>query len=465
VPGEPGDAFTLSMVEALRRDDVKAVSECRPRVRGFERPRDLSARTLFDLGIDIAPKLTGALSDEALAVELKAWKCALARGGDSCHSGLNYAIANGADAQFLAELKERYEFVTTQGPLLGQFRLQAARRATEELERIAFMEARGVSPLLSRQHGSEGERWDAAFALVQYEESERQSLIRVGEPTSTRAFFALVESAAPAERRRLLKSRRQAEGLCELIECIRREPQGVLQWLVKNSGRGLPWAELGAALHGRAIPVMSQGAGPLSKPKTVDKVSIVDLAKAETVVELLGFPECILDMVVLALLDVGCDTRAAVLIAKYPQDSKRRIWDVMAVRALLGAAKEALTQFCKPLNDPCHVGSIVRLSVRALTEAGRGGVAAVFESEFRFSRSPQQPGIDEAAMTEGRFLAAKLRRCTVHRERPPGRSHQRSCMIGFEGRFSMGCAVEGLPAAAASGEREQISTAGAQSPR
>jgi hypothetical protein len=147
----------------------------------------------------------------------------------------------------------------------------------------------------------------------------------------------------------------------------------------------------------------------------VDKVSIVDLAKAETVVELLGFPECILDMVVLALLDVGCDARAAVLIAKYPQDSMRRIWDLMAVRALLGPGEEALTQLCRRINDRREVGSIVSLSARALTRAGRGGVAAVFESEFRSSRSPQQPGVDEAAMTEGRFLAAKLRRCAALR--------------------------------------------------
>jgi hypothetical protein len=62
VPGEPGDAFTLSMVEALRRDDVKAVLECRSRLSGVQRFRGLSVRTLVDLGIDIAPKLTGRLA-------------------------------------------------------------------------------------------------------------------------------------------------------------------------------------------------------------------------------------------------------------------------------------------------------------------------------------------------------------------------------------------------------------------
>jgi hypothetical protein len=388
VPGEPGDAFTLSMVEALRRDDVNAVSECRSQLRGAEQVRGLSVRTLFDLGIDIAAKLTGKLSDEALAVELNAWKCALARAGRSEWSELNHAVANGADAQFWAELKERYEFVATQGPMRGQLRLQAARQASEELERIAFMQAHGVSPLLSRRRGSEGEKWDAAFALVLYEEGMPQSLIRVGEPTSSRAFFALVESAAPAERRRLLESRRQAEGLCELIECIRREPQGVLQWLVKNSNRSLPWPELGAVLHGRVIPVRNRESRSLSIPRTVDQVPIVDVAKAETVVELLGFPECVMDMVALALLEVGCDARAAVLIAKYPQDSMRRDWEKMASRALLGPGEEALTQLCRRVDHRREIRSIVRLSAKALTEAGRGGVAAVFESEFRFSRSP-----------------------------------------------------------------------------
>jgi hypothetical protein len=277
------------------------------------------------------------------------------------------------------------------------------------------MQAHGVSPMLSRSRGSEGERWDAAFAVVLYEEGERQSLIRVGEPTSGRAFLALAQSAAPAERRRLLKSKRQAEGLCELLECIQRAPQGVLRWLAKNSERGLPWPELGAALHGRAIPVMKQGAEPLSKPETVDKVLIVDLAKAETVVELLGFPECVLDMLVLALLDVGCDARAAVLIAKYPQDSMRN-WAKMAMRALLGPGEEALAQLCRRLNNHREILSIVSLSAKTLTEAGRGGVAAVFEYEFRSSRSPQRPDVDDAAEREGRFLAAKLRRCAPQLE-------------------------------------------------
>jgi hypothetical protein len=422
VPGEPGDAFTLSMVEALRRDDVKAVLECRLRLSGVQRHRDLSVRTLLDLGIDIAPKLTGELSDDALAVELKAWKCALATGGDSCRSGLNHAIANGADAQFSAELKERCEFVTPQGPLREQLRLQAARRTIEELERIAFMQAHGVSPLLSRRRGSEGERWDAAFALVQYEEGERQSLIRVGEPTSGRVFFSMMQRAAPAERRRLLKSRRQPKELCELLECIQREPRGVLQWFVNRWDRPMPWLELGAALHDRQIRVRNQESGPLHVPETVDKMPFVDFAKAETVVELLGFPECVLDMVVLALLDAGYDARAAVLIAKYPQDSMRRNWERMVIRALLGPGEEALTQLCRRINDRREVGSIVSLSAKALTEAGRGGVAAVFESEFQSSRSSQRPDVDEGDEAEGRRLAAKLRRCTAHLERPPGGS-------------------------------------------
>jgi hypothetical protein len=404
VPGMPGDAFTLSMVEALRRDDIKAGWE------GGSRFGDvwyLSARTLLDLGIDIAPRLTGKLSVDALAVELNARKCALARAGGSCSSALNYALANAADGQLVAELIERHEFV---------FRgsgLQVARDGMGEFERIAFMQAHGVSPLLSRSHGKERERWDAAFALVQYEEGERQSLIRVGEPTSGRAFFVLVRSAAPAERRRLLRSRRQAEGLCELIECIEREPEGVLQWLVKNSDRGLPWPELGVALHGREISGVNLEAGPLSIPETVDKMPIVDLAKAETVVELLGFPECVLDMVVLALLDAGCAARAAVLIAKYPRDSRRN-WEKMAVPALLGPGEEALTQFCRRLTCLWEVGSIVSLSAKELTEAGRGGVAVVLESEWRSSRSPQQPGAGEATGTEGCCLAAKLRRCAPH---------------------------------------------------
>jgi hypothetical protein len=63
------------------------------------------------------------------------------------------------------------------------------------------------------------------------------------------------------------------------------------------------------------------------------------LAKAERVVGLLGFPECLLDMVVLALLDTGCETRAAVLIAKGPCCSSRS-WAKMAVWALLGQGKK-----------------------------------------------------------------------------------------------------------------------------
>jgi hypothetical protein len=156
--------------------------------------------------------------------------------------------------------------------------------------------------------------------------------------------------------------------------------------------------------------------------ETVDQMPIVDLAKAETVVELLGFPECVLDMVVLALLDVGCDARAAVLIAKYPQDSRRRNWERMVIRALLGPGEEALTQLCRRISDRREIGSIVSLSAKALTEAGRGGVAAVLESEFRSSRSSQRPDVDEAAETEGRRLAAKLQRCSAHLEPPPGRS-------------------------------------------
>jgi hypothetical protein len=153
----------------------------------------------------------------------------------------------------------------------------------------------------------------------------------------------------------------------------------------------------------------------------MDKRPIVDLAKAETVVELLGFPECVLDMVVFALLDAGCDSRAAALIAKYPRDSMRD-WVKMAGRALLGPGEEALAQLCRRLNNHRKIGSIVSLSAKTLTEAGRGGVAAVFESEFQSSRSSQRPGVDEAAEVEGRRLAAKLRRCAVRRERPPGRS-------------------------------------------
>jgi hypothetical protein len=352
------------------------------------------------LGIDIAPRLKGKLSHEALAVELSARKCALASSGVYECSGLNYALANGADGQFLAELIECHEFVV-------------ARDAMGDLERIEFMQAHGVSPLLSRYLDSAGPTWDAALPLVLYEEGMRQTLIRVGEPASSRAFFALVRSAAPAERRRLLKSRRQTEELCELLECIQREPQGVLQWLVNNSNRGLPWPELGAALHGREIRDRWEQGGRFSVREIVDQVPIVDVGRAETVVELLGFPECVLDMVVLALLDAGCDARAAVLIAKYPRDSRRN-WVKMAVPALLGPGEEALKQLSRRFNCPWEVGSIVSLSAKALTEAGHGGVAAVFASEFRSSRSPQQPEVVEAAEAEGRRLAAKLRRRAAH---------------------------------------------------
>jgi hypothetical protein len=120
---------------------------------------------------------------------------------------------------------------------------------------------------------------------------------------------------------------------------------------------------------------------------------------------------------VLALLDAGCDARAVVLIAKYPQDRMRNLGQ-MAVRALLGPGEEALTQFCKRLNSPWQVGSIVRLSTKALTEAGHGGVAAVLESEFpRYDRR-RRSEIVEAEEAEGRRLAAKLRRCAPHLESP-----------------------------------------------
>jgi hypothetical protein len=151
----------------------------------------------------------------------------------------------------------------------------------------------------------------------------------------------------------------------------------------------------------------------------VDQVPIVDLAKAETVVELLGFPDCVLNMVVLALLDAGCDARAAVLIGKYPQDSKRN-WEKMAVPALLGPGDEALTQLGRRLNLGWDIGAIVRRCAKALTRAGRSGVAAVLECEFPpYERSPR-PEFDGPAESEGRCLAAKLRRCAPHPESPRG---------------------------------------------
>jgi hypothetical protein len=369
VPDQAGHSMTIAVVEALRRDDVEAASKCASQPRDLEGYRGFSVRTLVDLGINIAPKLTGNLSYGVLAVEFNARKCALARRGDSSGNAINHALANGADEQFLTQLMERYEFT---------LRGRAGVRATEELKGIAFMRAHGVFPLVSRHPGWEAEAWDAGLALVLYEEGTREPLIRVGEPTSGRAFFALVRSAAPAARRRLLRSRKQAEGVCELIECIQREPQSVLQWLVKNSVRGLPWPELGAALHRREIG----GRTKEGRVEIVDQMPFVDVAKAETVVELLGFPECVLDMVVLALLDVGCDARAAVLIAKYHRDSKRN-WVKMAVRALLGPGEEALAQLCGRLNDGVGVGWVAKERANVLTQMGRDG-AAVLEFEFQF---------------------------------------------------------------------------------
>jgi hypothetical protein len=90
---------------------------------------------------------------------------------------------------------------------------------------------------------------------------------------------------------------------------MQREPQRVLQWLVNNSDRAFPWHELGAVLHGRGICDKGRERGPSSVSETVDQMPISDVAKAEGVVGLLGFPECVLDMVVLALLDTGCDAR------------------------------------------------------------------------------------------------------------------------------------------------------------
>jgi hypothetical protein len=147
---------------------------------------------------------------------------------------------------------------------------------------------------------------------------------------------------------------------------------------------------------------------------------IVDVAEAETVVALLGFPECILDMVVLALLDAGCDARAAILIAKYRRDSKRN-WVKMAVRALLGPGDEALTRLCRRVNGPwgvkgVAVGRVAKECARVLTQAGRGGVAAVLESEFPVHGQSQHPDVDEAAKADGRCIAAKLRRCAPPRD-------------------------------------------------
>jgi hypothetical protein len=62
VLGEPEDAFTPSMVEALRRDDAAAMPVCSSRLTGFQRSRNLSARTVFDLG----SKLMGMPSGDAL---------------------------------------------------------------------------------------------------------------------------------------------------------------------------------------------------------------------------------------------------------------------------------------------------------------------------------------------------------------------------------------------------------------
>jgi hypothetical protein len=97
-----------------------------------------------------------------------------------------------------------------------------------------------------------------------YEDGEHQTPMRVGEPTDARTFCEEAMDAAPAERRRLLKSTSQTEGLVELIQRVKKDPQRVLQWLVENSERTLSWRELGFALRGREFP--GQGApnrGPL----------------------------------------------------------------------------------------------------------------------------------------------------------------------------------------------------------
>jgi hypothetical protein len=347
VPGGAGDEFMISVVEALRRDDPTALGD-----------RELSARTLFDLGIDIASKLTGQLRLGALAVELRARRCTMALGNQVWGGPLYHVLANGPE-ELVAELVERHEFAVQ---CLGgdDPAKERVRWGGDDLRgRLEFKATHGVPRLLSSCRGSEDRSWDAALALALYEEGEHQTLMRVGEPTNGCAFLAGVQRAAPAERRRLLKSTRQPEGLIELIQRVREAPHDILQWLLDNSDRALPWRELGSVLPDQEF---------------VEQSPVADLAKAESVLALLDYPECVLDMVVIEAIRAGCDACAAGLVAKCPP-FRCKDWTSHGVAALLGAGEDALTAILRRFGGGWEMltVSIVTCARQAASDRAGGG--------------------------------------------------------------------------------------------
>jgi hypothetical protein len=145
-------------------------------------------------------------------------------------------------------------------------------------------------------------------------------------------------------------------------------------------------------------------------------VPITDVGKAEGVVELLEFPECVLDMVVVALLDAGCDARAAALIAKYPQKSRRK-WVKMAAAALLGPGEEALTLLSGRLHVKVDLMMIVWRCAKVLTRAGRGSVAEFLKYEFPLGRMQQELIFDKPRAVASRPSFAAAFRCETARRR------------------------------------------------
>jgi hypothetical protein len=93
---------------------------CLSRPTGFLRSRDLSARTVFDLGVEAAwrARLRG--------IGVRVERADMLVGGNRCFLSLRneqQPSRHGADAQFLAEPTERSEFATSYGALFRRFGL------------------------------------------------------------------------------------------------------------------------------------------------------------------------------------------------------------------------------------------------------------------------------------------------------------------------------------------------------
>jgi hypothetical protein len=212
VPGRVDDRRTITVIDAVRRDDPSSLG------RFYD---ELDPRTLFELGFDIVPLLPSGLYWWVLAVELSARDCALQK----AKWALRHASARGSALE----------------PLL----LEAV-GGPDEFRK--FQVAHGTSLAMADGLDEEARAWDAELALALYEEGLDQSLARVGEPTHAGSWWTLAMNALPAKRRDLLKSMAQPRELLELFEVAWADPTQMMRWLVEGSDRLLAWSELGSAL-------------------------------------------------------------------------------------------------------------------------------------------------------------------------------------------------------------------------